>query len=97
MNRHKPRIPRASAVGVCQTRKSDPSDTTKVPRTSVDCIAIANSFDDMRARGFWDEELRRRERFRKWVEESEAAAHHPEEKPKADPSLKDIQTPSESR
>ena len=78
-------------------RKSNPSDTTKVPRISVDCIAIANSFDDMRARGFWDEELRRRERFRKWVEESEAAAHHPEEKPKADPSLKDIQTPSESR
>lgn len=97
MNRHKPRIPRASAVGVCQTRKSDPSDTTKVPRTSVDCIAIANSFDDMRARGFWDEELRRRERFRKWVEESESAAHHPEEKPKADRSFKAISTPSESR
>lgn len=79
------------------TRKSNPSDAVKVARTSVECLAIVSSLDEMKARGFYDEEQRRKERFSKWLEEMESAAPHPEEKQKSGSSSKSIPNPADSR
>lgn len=79
------------------TKKSNPSDSIKVPRISVECLAIVPTLDEMKARGFWAEEQKRRERFDKWQEEMEAAAPHPEENPKSDSSSKDVPTPPADR
>lgn len=79
------------------TRKSNPSDTTKVARTSVECIEIVPTFDEMKSRGLWAEEQRRKERFDKWREEIMAAEPHPVEKPEPSSAIKPILTPPARR
>ena len=78
-------------------KKSNPSDATKVARTSVECLAIVPTLDEMKSRGFWEEERQRRERFNKWLKEMEASAPHPKEKPKSDSSSKVIPAPPVNR
>lgn len=78
-------------------KKSNPSDATKVVRTSVECIEIVPTFDEMKSRGLWAEEQRWKERFDKWREEMKAAEPHPDDKPEPASTCKPMLAPSARR